>query len=63
MHFAHAVQIDRLYRRIHTWPIIERVENVVHFCMPLMVNLRVCALNERFLLINWREDSLSRVTI
>ncbi len=46
---------DRFHRRIHTWPIIERM---VHFCMPLMVNLRVCALNESILLIDWHGDSL-----
>ncbi len=34
---------------------------MVHYCVPLMVNLRMCALDERLLLINWHEDSLSGV--
>ena len=40
-----------LYRRIHTWPIIQRIENVVHFGVSLMMNLRMRALDEPLLFV------------
>jgi hypothetical protein len=40
-----------LYRRIHTWPIIQGIENVVHFGVSLMMNLRMRALDEPLLFV------------
>ena len=50
-------------RRIHSWPVIERVKNVVNFGVSLMVDLRVRVLDERLLLFNGYDNPLPRVSI
>ncbi len=54
---------DCLYRGVHSRPIVQGVQNVVHFRVSLMMNLGMSALDERLLLFNWNDDPLSRVTI
>ena len=58
-----ARRAHRLYRSIHTWPIIQRIENVVHFGVALMVDLRMRALDEPFLLVNWDKNPLPGIAI
>jgi hypothetical protein len=41
------------YCGIHAWPIIKRVENMMHFGVTLMVDFRMRALDESLLFIYW----------
>ncbi len=47
-----ARRAHRLYRNIHAWSVIKRVENMMHFGVSLMVNFRMRALDESLLLID-----------
>ena len=54
---------DRFYRGIHSRPIVQGVQNVVHFCVPLVMYLGMRVLDERLLLFNRNDNPLPRVTI
>ena len=53
----------RLYRCIHTWPIIQRIENVVHFGVSLMMNLRMRAFDESLLFVQRDQNPLPCVAV
>ena len=40
---------DCFYGCTHSWPIVQRVQNVVHFGVALMMNLGMRTLDERML--------------
>ena len=50
-----------LYRCIHTWPIIQRIENVVHFGVSLMMNLHVRALDEPLLFVQRDQNPVRNI--
>jgi hypothetical protein len=48
---------------IHSWPIVQRVQKVMHLGVALMMNLGIRTLDERLLLLNGNYDPLPRVSI
>ncbi len=47
-----ARRANRFYCSVHSWPVIKRVEYMMHFGVSLMVNFRMRALDESLLLID-----------
>ena len=52
-----------LYRCIHTWPIVQRIENVVHLGVSLMMNFRMRAFDEPLLLVKRDQNPLPSITV
>ncbi len=48
-----ARRAKRFYCSVHAWPVIQRVENMMHFGVSLMVDFRMRALDESLLFIDW----------
>jgi hypothetical protein len=49
--------------RVHSWPVIERIQNVMNLGVALMMDLSVCVLDERLLLFNRNNNPLPRISI
>jgi hypothetical protein len=58
-----ARRAHRLYRCIHTRPIIQRIENVVHLGVSLMMNFRMRAFDEPLLLVKRDQNPLPSITV
>ncbi len=54
---------DCLNSSIHSWPVIERVKNVMYFGVALMVYLSVSVFDESLLLFNRDDNPLPRISI
>ncbi len=48
---------------IHSRPVVEWIQHMVNFGVPLMVYFQVRALDERLLLFHWNDDSLTGVSV
>ncbi len=58
-----ARRVNRFNRGIHAWPIIQRIENMVHFGVALMVDFRMRAFDEPFVVVNWDQNPLPGIAI
>jgi hypothetical protein len=52
LHVSQIGCADALNISIHSWPVVERVQNVMHFCVTLMMNLRMCGRYEFHLFVS-----------
>jgi hypothetical protein len=48
-----ARRANRLYCGDKAWPVVQRIENMMHFDVALMVNFRMRALDELLLFVDW----------